>query len=197
MKLLRCCAARRSEAAGRELARTVRRSKVSSRGWPGDESREASERVRASFVPDTELGESPLWPAAAVVTAALLYVTLPERFIVGRGSQGFFGDIRWIVLGMTTVLLAALLLTFPHGLDERTLGRGRASAARRPARSLAHDHRRAHSGELGLDLPARPRARERRARSSRHRCCGPQFTCGASTCSSSRSGSGSSTAAAR
>jgi uncharacterized membrane protein len=86
---------------------------------------EGSERrVRASLVPDAELGESPLWPTAAVVSAALLYVTLPKRFILGRGTAGFFGDIRWIVLGMTVVLLAALLLTFPHGLMARTLGMG-------------------------------------------------------------------------
>ena len=80
-------------------------------------------RLRESIVPDTELGESPLWPTAAVVSAALLYVTLPSRFIAGRGA-GFFGDLRWIVLGMTTVLLAALLLTFPHGLMQRSFGVG-------------------------------------------------------------------------
>ena len=84
----------------------------------------SEERIRASFVPDSELGESPLWPTAAVVSAAALYVTLPERFIVGRGAQGIFGDIRWIVLGMTIILLAALLLTFPHGLVQRSLGVG-------------------------------------------------------------------------
>src|SRR5665213_1508213 len=82
------------------------------------------QRVRATLIPDSELGESPLWPTAAVVSAALLYVTLPKRFILGRGTAGFFGDIRWIVLGMTVVLLAALLLTFPHGLMARTLGVG-------------------------------------------------------------------------
>jgi uncharacterized membrane protein len=86
---------------------------------------EASEqRVRSSFVPDSELGESPLWPAAAVVTAALLYVTLPERFILGRGTAGFFGDIRWIIVGMTAVLLAALLVTLPGGVAERMAGLG-------------------------------------------------------------------------
>ena len=85
---------------------------------------EGEQRVRATLVSDSELGESPLWPTAAVVSAALLYVTLPKRFILGRGTAGFFGDIRWIVLGMTVVLLAALLLTFPHGLMARTLGVG-------------------------------------------------------------------------
>jgi hypothetical protein len=82
------------------------------------------QRVRESIVPDAELGESPLWPTAAVVSAALLYATLPERFILGRGIQGFLGDLRWIVLGLTAVLLAALLLTFPHGLMARTFGVG-------------------------------------------------------------------------
>jgi hypothetical protein len=60
-----------------------------------------------------ELGESPLWPAAAVVTAASLYATLPSRFIAGP-SAGAFGVIRWVVPGLTFVLLAALLLTLPH-----------------------------------------------------------------------------------
>jgi uncharacterized membrane protein len=85
---------------------------------------EGEQLIRSSLVPESELGESPLWPAAAVVSAALLYVTLPSRFILGRGAAGFFGDLRWIVLGMTAVLLAALLLTFPHGLMEKTFGVG-------------------------------------------------------------------------
>ena len=37
---------------------------------------EGEQRVRATLVSDSELGESPLWPTAAVVSAALLYVTL-------------------------------------------------------------------------------------------------------------------------
>ena len=85
---------------------------------------EGEQLVRGSLVPDSEFGESPLWPTAAVVSAALLYVTLPSRFILGRGAAGFFGDLRWIVVGMTAVLLAALLLTFPHGLLDRTFGMG-------------------------------------------------------------------------
>jgi hypothetical protein len=67
-----------------------------------------------SLVPDSELGETPLWPAAAILSSALLYVTLPGRFILGP-SGGFFGDIRWIVAGLTVVLLAALLVTFNQG----------------------------------------------------------------------------------
>jgi len=74
-----------------------------------------------SFVPEAQLGESPLWPAAAIVAAALLYVTLPGRFIVGP-SGGVFGDLRWIVAGLTLLLLAALLLTPPQRLMAATLG---------------------------------------------------------------------------
>jgi hypothetical protein len=76
---------------------------------------------RVELVPQSELGESPLWPTAAVVAAAGLYVTLPGRFILGR-SAGFFGDIRWVVTGLTVVLLAALLLSVPQGRVARTLG---------------------------------------------------------------------------
>jgi uncharacterized membrane protein len=76
---------------------------------------------RVSLVPGSELGESPLWPTAAVISAAGLYVTLPGRFILGK-SAGFFGDIRWIVVGLTVVLLAALVLSVPQGAVARTLG---------------------------------------------------------------------------
>jgi len=55
------------------------------------------------------------------VAAALLYVTLPGRFIVGP-SGGVFGDLRWIVAGLTLLLLAALLLTLPQRLMAATLG---------------------------------------------------------------------------
>jgi hypothetical protein len=73
------------------------------------------------IAPVSELGESPLWPTAAVLSAAGLYVTLPSRFILGRHA-GFFGDIRWVVVGLTAVLLAALLVAAPHGAVARTLG---------------------------------------------------------------------------
>jgi hypothetical protein len=76
-----------------------------------------------SLVPDSELGETPLWPAAAIVSSALLYVTLPGRFILGP-SGGLFGDIRWIVAGLTLVLLAALLLTFRQGFVAKAFGWG-------------------------------------------------------------------------
>ena len=101
------------------LARRSKLAEMSRRRFESSE-----QRVRLSFVPDSELGESPLWPTAAVLSAALLYVTLPKRFILGRGTAGFFGDIRWIVLGMTAVLLAALLLTFPPGIAQRMAGPG-------------------------------------------------------------------------
>jgi hypothetical protein len=72
------------------------------------------EEYRPEFVPEAELGESPLWPAVAILSAASLYVTLPSKFIVGK-SASFFGDIRWVVAGLTLVLLAALLLALPRG----------------------------------------------------------------------------------
>ncbi len=75
------------------------------------------------IVPDSELGESPLWPAAAIISAALLYVTLPGKFLLGKNQAGFFGDIRWVVLGLTVVLLAALLLALPKGPLDRMLDR--------------------------------------------------------------------------
>jgi uncharacterized membrane protein len=59
-----------------------------------------------------EIGESRLLPAAAVVTAASLYATLPDKFIAGSGS--FFVFARWGVAGAALVLLAPLLLTAPN-----------------------------------------------------------------------------------
>jgi len=60
-----------------------------------------------------ELGESPLWPTLAVLTAAGLYATLPGRFIVGSGA-GAFGALRWVVPVLTILLLAPLALTAPR-----------------------------------------------------------------------------------
>jgi uncharacterized membrane protein len=54
-----------------------------------------------------ELGESPVWPTLAVLTAAGLYATLPSRFIVGSGSSAF-GALRWVVPALTVLLLAPL-----------------------------------------------------------------------------------------
>ncbi|HWX08716.1 MAG TPA: hypothetical protein VNY33_01965 [Gaiellaceae bacterium] len=85
---------------------------------------QVGDRGRAALVPSSELGESPLWPAAAILTAAGLYVTLPRKFILGKSSSGFFGDVRWVVAALTVVLLAALLVSVPHGAVARTLGWG-------------------------------------------------------------------------
>ncbi len=60
------------------------------------------------------LGESPLWPALAVLTAAGLYATLPGRFVVGSGSSAF-GVLRWIVPALTILLIVPLALTVPRG----------------------------------------------------------------------------------
>jgi len=78
---------------------------------------------RVELVQQSELGESPLWPSAAVLSSALLYVTLPGRFILGRQAW-FFGDIRWIVTGLTVVLLAALVVSVPQGPVARAFGWG-------------------------------------------------------------------------
>lgn len=58
------------------------------------------------------LGESPIWPTAAILAAAGLYADLPGRFIAGT-SAGAFAASRWVVPALTVVLLAALLGTFP------------------------------------------------------------------------------------
>ena len=67
------------------------------------------------------IGESPLWPAAAIVTAAILYADLPRRFIAG-GSAGAFSVVRWVVPGLTALVLAALLASVPGGRLMRNLG---------------------------------------------------------------------------
>jgi len=67
------------------------------------------------------LGESPLWPTAAIFTSAVLYADLPQRFIVGP-SAGAFAVVRWLVPGLTTLVLVALLATVPGGRLTRSLG---------------------------------------------------------------------------
>ena len=75
-----------------------------------------------------ELGESPLWPTLAVLSAAGLYATLPARFI-SASSAGVFGAARWIVPALAILLLAPLALSVPQ---QRLLqsAQGRASALR-------------------------------------------------------------------
>jgi uncharacterized membrane protein len=78
-----------------------------------------------------ELGESPLWPILAVLTAAGLYATLPTRFISGHSGAGVFGAARWIVPSLTVLLLAPLALSVPrHPLLQ-------AAAARAPSLRLS------------------------------------------------------------
>ncbi len=67
------------------------------------------------------LGESPLWPSAAIIASAVLYADLPTRFIAGS-SAGAFSVVRWVVPALTAVLLAALLLTLPGGRLVEAMG---------------------------------------------------------------------------
>jgi hypothetical protein len=73
------------------------------------------------IVSSEELGESPLLPAAAVIASAVLYATLPGRFIVGP-SAGAFSVARWIVPALTVLLLLVLLSTLPAGRPVRSIG---------------------------------------------------------------------------
>jgi hypothetical protein len=75
-----------------------------------------------------ELGESPLWPILAVLTAAGLYVTLPTRFIAGPSTTGVFGAVRWLVPVLTLLLLIPLALSSPQ--RHVTWARERAQAVR-------------------------------------------------------------------
>jgi len=70
----------------------------------------------------TSLGESPLWPTAAVVSAAVLYADLPGRFISGTSSAGTFSVVRWVVPGLTVLLLLALFASVPGGRIAQNLG---------------------------------------------------------------------------
>jgi len=90
---------------------------------PGRRLSELDADFRPELVPESELGESPLWPAAAIASSAALYVTLPSKFIAGRQAS-FFGDIRWVVAGLTLALLFALLLALPKGPLERMMDSG-------------------------------------------------------------------------
>ena len=76
--------------------------------------------VRRAIPAAGELGESPLWPAAAIVGAAGLYADLPSRFIVGSGG-GAFGVVRWVVPALTLLVLFALGMIRPGGRLGRVL----------------------------------------------------------------------------
>src|SRR5207247_3362826 len=67
------------------------------------------------------LGESPLWPSAAVVASAIRYAALPTRFIAGP-SAGAFSVVRWLVPGLTVLVLAALLASLPGSRLMRSFG---------------------------------------------------------------------------
>ena len=80
--------------------------------------------VRRTLPPAAELGESPLWPAAAIVGAAGLYADLPSKFILGSHA-GTFGVIRWVVPALTLLVLASLAAIRPRGpLTRRRLAIG-------------------------------------------------------------------------
>ena len=78
--------------------------------------------VRRALAPNDELGESPLWPAAALVTAAVLYADLPSRFIL-TSDGGAFGVVRWVVPALTVLVLVALGVIRPSGPFARALER--------------------------------------------------------------------------
>ncbi len=63
--------------------------------------------------PANELGESPLWPAAALLAAAGLYADLPSRFIAGAGGSAFQAS-RWVVPVLTVLVLASLAAIRPR-----------------------------------------------------------------------------------
>jgi uncharacterized membrane protein len=82
----------------------------------------ATARLRPPRLPGGgTLGESPFWPSAAIVAAAALYADLPQRFISGTSASAF-GLVRWIVPGLTFLLLTALLASVPKSRLVRTLG---------------------------------------------------------------------------
>src|SRR6184192_3024892 len=76
--------------------------------------RRSIDHLGEPLVSREELGESLLWPTAAVLTAAGLYVTLPTKFVAGGTSAGIFGAARWVVAALVLLLLVLLILTAPR-----------------------------------------------------------------------------------
>src|SRR3974390_2877734 len=70
--------------------------------------------VRRVLRPSAGLGETPVWPAAALIASAVLYADLPTRFISGPGG-GSFAVIRWIVPALTLLAVASLGLMPVYG----------------------------------------------------------------------------------
>ena len=76
---------------------------------------------RALTEQEDVLGESPLWPGAAIVASAVLYADLPSRFIAGPNA-GAFGIVRWVVPGLTLLVVLAFAAIRPRGPLARALG---------------------------------------------------------------------------
>jgi len=74
--------------------------------------------VRRAIRPVAGLGESPVFPAAALIASAGLYADLPTRFISGAGG-GSFQVIRWIVPALTLLVVASLGLMPVRGMFTR------------------------------------------------------------------------------
>ena len=93
------------------------------------------ERTARIALSSDELGESPVFPALAILGSAALYATLPTRFIAGP-SAGAFAVVRWIMPALTVLLLIALFASLPQkrivgwlGIEARKLRLGRRVAA--------------------------------------------------------------------
>jgi uncharacterized membrane protein len=61
-----------------------------------------------------DIGESPVWPTLAVLSAAALYATLPDSFVAGAPGAGLFELARWAVPIATVLLLVPLVLSLPQ-----------------------------------------------------------------------------------
>jgi uncharacterized membrane protein len=89
------------------------------------------------LAPQEELGESPIWPTLAVLTAAALYATLPDKFISGHASN-LFNAARWVIPTLTVLLLGPLALSVPrHRLLQAASSRAATLRLSRRIASLA------------------------------------------------------------